>query len=157
MLGHPPPDFPNSRFGTPNPGQKSGLPDNAGLEILGEDLDDLLVIATFDTNARLRFSVDGETWVLHWGPFKNPGGATFCPESPPVLVTRTTNDTWTFESTGGHLACLYRAPKNSDPEYRGQFVVPFGTTAVAIEPDLVETPDGSTELMVPGPGDLECE
>lgn len=124
---------------------------------MGEDLDDLLVIATFDTNARLRFSVDGETWVLHWGPFKNPGGATFCPESPPVLVTRTTNDTWTFESTGGHLACLYRAPKNSDPEYRGQFVVPFGTTAVAIEPDLVETPDGSTELMVPGPGDLECE
>ena len=158
------PDFPNVRFGTPIQDQKFGFPDNAEFVILGRDLDDVLVIAnpplvgpTFATIGLLIFSVDGETWELHWVPFRNPGGGTFCPESDPVIVTRTTNDTWTFESTGGHLACLYRAPKNSDPEYRGQFFVPFFATAVAIEPDLVGTPDGSTELNVPGDGDPGCE
>lgn len=141
------PDFPNVRFETPIPGQKFGLPDNAGLVILGQDLDDLLVGNTFYTNARLVFSVDGETWILHWGPFTNPGGATYCPESPPVLVTRVDLDTWRIQTTGDQLACLYRAPKKSDPEYRGQFVVPFGATAVAMEGEFPDDPDGSTQLM----------
>ena len=141
------PDLPATRFGDLPSGQRFGFPDNAGLVILGMDLDDLPVSATFDTNARLTFSVGGEAWVLHWGPFKNPGGGTFCPESNPVRVTRVDLDTWRIETTGDQLACLYRTAKHADPEYRGQFVVPFGATVVAIEPELGE-PDGSTRLMV---------
>lgn len=142
------PDFPSARFETPIPGRKFGFPDNAGLVILGMDLDDLPVDNTFFTNARLTFSVGGEGWILHWGPFKNPGGGTFCPDSDPVRVTRLDLNTWRIETTGDQLACLYRAPKKSDPEYRGQFVVPFGATAVAMPGEFPEDPDGSTRLMV---------
>ena len=141
------PDLPATRFGDLPSGLKFGFPDNAGLVILGQDLDDLLVGDTFDTNARLTFRVGGENWVLHWGPFKNPGVATYCPDSDPVRVMRENLHTWRIETTGAQRACLYRAPKNSDPEYRGQFVVAFGATAVAMEGEFPEDPDGSTQLM----------
>lgn len=134
------PDLPAERFGGLTSGRKYGYPDNAKLEILGRDLDGLGVVgnsegrqSTVETNARLKFSVGGESYSLHWGPFKmREGGATFCPGSGHVTVERLDLNTWRIASTVDHLACLYRET-SEDPEYLGQFVVPFGMTAVAME------------------------
>ncbi|MCP4247423.1 MAG: hypothetical protein GY778_10285 [bacterium] len=132
------PDLPATRFGDPPLDQKFGFPDNAKLGIGGQDLDGLPVGHTFETRARLRFSVGREDYRLEWGPFKGPGGSlapTRCPESDPVIVTRVDNDTWTFETTGEHRACMYIDDKfiQCKMVYLGQFVVPFRATAVAIE------------------------
>ena len=144
------PDLPDMRFGMLPSGRKFGYPDNAALVIYGRDLDDLKSGYTFDTNARLGFSVGGETYFLHWGPYQAPSGVTYCPQSDPVQVKRGTtyveNDTWTFESTDAHLACLYRET-STGPEYLGQFFVPFGATAVAMPEEFVGLPEGGTTLL----------
>ncbi|MBL7184947.1 MAG: hypothetical protein ISS70_01365 [Phycisphaerae bacterium] len=128
------PDLPIARFGTPPLGQKAGYPDNAKLEILGRDLDGLLVGNTVKTNGRLKFSVGDQDWVLHYGPHEVPGGATPAPGTEPVTVERLDNDTWRIVSVTGD-ACLYRRdnPPHAAAEYHGQVLVPFGFTAVAIE------------------------
>ena len=129
------PDLPTVRFGTLVPGQKRGYPDSASLEILGRDLDGLLVGDWVATNARLKFSVGGEDWILHWGPHTVPGGWTYAPGTAPVTVTRDGLDVWRVVSIGE--ACLYR--NNNRPhratEYYGQVTVPFAFTAVAMEPE----------------------
>jgi hypothetical protein len=129
------PDLPAERFGILPSGQNFGYPDNAKLEILGRDLDGLLVGNTVETNARLSFSVGGQSWVLYWGSFEVPGGWTYAPNTSPVTVYRHDNDTWIITCTGD--ACLYRDnnPPHRATEYHGQVLVPFGITAVAITPE----------------------
>jgi hypothetical protein len=128
------PDLPTERFGTLPSGQKLGYPDSAKLEILGRDLDGLRVGNTVDTNARLSFSVGGQSWILQYGPHKVPGGWTYAPGTAPVTLTRVDNDTWHIESLTGE-ACLYRDnnPPHRATEYHGQLLVPFSATAVAIQ------------------------
>jgi hypothetical protein len=126
------PDLPDVRFDTPISGQKLGYPDEAKMEILGRDLDGLQVGHMVNTNARLYFSVGGQSWVLHWGPHKVPGGWTYAPGTAPVTVYRHDNDTWIINTTGD--ACLYRDnnPPHRATEYHGQVVMPFSMTAVAM-------------------------
>ncbi|MHC4498712.1 MAG: hypothetical protein ACYS21_06310, partial [Planctomycetota bacterium] len=134
------PDLPTVRFGPITSGQKSGCPDNAKLEILGRDLDGLGVVdnvegrqSMVDTNARLKFSVGGQSWILHWGPHKAPGGWTYAPGTAPVTVTRLDLDTWRIENLTGD-ACLYRDnnPPHRATEYHGQVTVQFSMIAGAI-------------------------
>ncbi len=107
---------------------------------LGQDLDDLALGCTHEDNAQLAFSHEVDTWNLFWGPyekngpFEPPRGINPCPGADPVVVTRTGDNTWSFESTGEHLACLYRQGENG-LEYHGQFVVPFSGTATALDMD----------------------
>ena len=148
------PDLPAARFGTLPSGQKFGYPDSVKLEILGRDLDGLLVGNTVNTNARLSFSVGGQSWILHWGPHKSAGGTTYAPGSAPVTVERLDNDTWRVKSTG--LAFLYRDnnPPHSPKEYHGQFLVPFGFTAVAIDHEETIWGDEPNGIVM---GDPACE
>lgn len=128
------PDLPTERFGTLPSDQKFGYPDNAKLEIRGKDLDGLRVWDMVETNARLYFSVGGQSWVLHWGPYMLHDRWTYAPGTDPVTVFRSDNDTWVISSTGDSIACLYRDnnPPHRETEYHGQVRVPFGLTAVAI-------------------------
>jgi len=105
---------------------------------VGEDLDDLPFGCTHEDNANLRFTDDaGDTWELRWGPYIGAGGPAWCPGSDHITVTRMTDNTWGFTTTGNHLACLYRKPSVSEglSEYHGQFFVPFGGVATAVNMD----------------------
>lgn len=153
------PDLPTVRFGTLPSGQKVGYPEKAKLEILGRDLDGLRVGYSVATNARLSFTVGGQSWVLHYGPHKVPGGWTYAPGTGAVTVSRTDNDTWRVESGALGEACLYRDnnPPHRATEYHGQVLAPFGMTAVAmVHEDTVwgDTPWG-IELGTPPCGASE--
>ena len=106
----------------------------------GEDLDDLPETCEHHDNAIMGFTATStvggeENWVLRWGPYDGAGGAGQCPNSGPVVVTRTGDNTWSFTTTGDHLACLYRQqnPPHGATEYHGQFFMPFSGVATAIE------------------------
>jgi hypothetical protein len=124
--------------------------------IAGENLDDMAVGTVHEDNARLRFEVGGEGWVLYWGPYQVPGGWTYCPDASPVRITRTDPDTWTIQTTGDHLACLYREenPPHRPTEYHGQFTVPFSATVTALEPQA--DPVGSDTAARRKDGDPAC-
>ncbi len=109
---------------------------------IGEDLDDLPLGCSHEDNATLSFTDGEDNWVLRWGAYDSFGGAGHCPDSGSITVTRDTDETWSFATTGGQLACLYReeGPADTASEYHGQFFVPFAGSVTAIDGDPIAPP-----------------
>ena len=130
------PLLPDSRFGVVDDDDVAGQPDNFDFIIVGEDYDDLVVGCTVQTWARLMFDIGDENWFLIWGRYKAGGGANLnSPDASPVEATRASPSEWRFQTTGNHLAALYRSYANDglgDREYHGQFRIKFSGTAVSL-------------------------
>ena len=130
------PLLPDSRFGVLDTDDVAGFPDNFNFIVVGEDYDDLLIGCTVNTWARLMFEIGNDAWFFIWGPYKSAGGGNFnSPDSSPIQATRVSLSEWRFQTTGNHLAALYRSYANDglgNPEYHGQFRVKFSGKAVAL-------------------------
>lgn len=112
---------------------------------MGNDLDDLQVGCTVETNGRVRFQDSaGNDWRLFWGPRSMASEMMPNPRSCPIRLTRVNQavidgqvvdgNFWFFQTTGEHLATLHRRPSQSAGnyfEYYGQFKVPYSGYVVA--------------------------
>lgn len=129
---------------------------------MGRDLDDLDASGdcVLETIASLEFTdPQGQEWVLMWGPRQRPGGWTMNPRSDPVFLKRSNTavldgqtvagNYWFFQTTGDHLATLYRRDSPSAPGaflYYGQYTIPYSGYAVAqsYDPSLMGDPEHCT-------------